>query len=195
MFQGHLDYLQNEIGLTQDQVTMALRNLTTIDLLHFIMCEDMMTPMNRTRCKSICWGHNHMRLHRACVHTTWFWELSQDGLETLLLGSHHLKPPNPKMFRTCPSLNLKSSNSGTDSQWNLSHGNGQRIGTGHYRMCGADGPEPRNQWSQNSNYTILHELTTFFITRHVLPVRHHKVVLIGWSRERAMSDDESQRQE
>ena len=53
LFSNHL----LEVGLTH-QVTMALQNLTTIDLL--IMCED---PMNRTRCKSICWGRNHMRLH------------------------------------------------------------------------------------------------------------------------------------
>jgi hypothetical protein len=29
-----------EVGLTQNQETMALQNLTTIDLLCFIMCED-----------------------------------------------------------------------------------------------------------------------------------------------------------
>jgi hypothetical protein len=29
-----------EVGLTQNQVTMALRNLKTIDLFYFIMCED-----------------------------------------------------------------------------------------------------------------------------------------------------------
>jgi hypothetical protein len=43
MLHGDLDYSQNhllEVGLTQNQVTMALPNPTTIDLLHFIMCED-----------------------------------------------------------------------------------------------------------------------------------------------------------
>ena len=43
MFHDHLDYFQNhllEVGLTQNQVTMPLQNLTIVDLLHFIMCED-----------------------------------------------------------------------------------------------------------------------------------------------------------
>jgi hypothetical protein len=43
MFHDHLDYSQNhllEVGLTQNQVTMALWNLTTNDLLHFNMCEE-----------------------------------------------------------------------------------------------------------------------------------------------------------
>jgi len=43
MFHGHLDYSQNhplEVGLTQDQVTMTLQNLTTNDVLHFNMCEE-----------------------------------------------------------------------------------------------------------------------------------------------------------
>ena len=30
-----------EVGITQNQETMALRTLTTIDLLYFIMCEDL----------------------------------------------------------------------------------------------------------------------------------------------------------
>ena len=30
-----------EVGLTQNLETMALQMLTTIDLLYFIMCEDM----------------------------------------------------------------------------------------------------------------------------------------------------------
>ena len=29
-----------EVGLTQNQETMALRLLTTVDLFYFIMCED-----------------------------------------------------------------------------------------------------------------------------------------------------------
>ena len=40
-FYGHLDYFQNHLlegGLTQNQETMALRNLTAVDLLHFIIC-------------------------------------------------------------------------------------------------------------------------------------------------------------
>jgi hypothetical protein len=36
VFKNHL----LEAGLTQNQVTMALRTLTTIDLVYFIMCED-----------------------------------------------------------------------------------------------------------------------------------------------------------
>ena len=30
-----------EAGLTQNRETMTLRTLTTIDLFHFIMCEDL----------------------------------------------------------------------------------------------------------------------------------------------------------
>ena len=30
-----------EVGLTQNQETMALQTLTIIDLLYFIMCEDL----------------------------------------------------------------------------------------------------------------------------------------------------------
>ena len=43
MFHGHLDYFQKpslEVGLTQNQETMALQTLTAIDLFYFIMCED-----------------------------------------------------------------------------------------------------------------------------------------------------------
>ena len=29
-----------EVGLTQNQETLALRSLTTVDLFYFIMCED-----------------------------------------------------------------------------------------------------------------------------------------------------------
>jgi hypothetical protein len=36
IFKNHL----LEVGLTQNQETMAVRNLTTVDLLYFIMCED-----------------------------------------------------------------------------------------------------------------------------------------------------------
>jgi hypothetical protein len=36
IFKSHLV----EVGLTQNRETTTLRNLTTIDLLHFIMCED-----------------------------------------------------------------------------------------------------------------------------------------------------------
>ena len=44
MFHGHLDYFQNhllEVGLTQNQDTMALRTLTTVDWYYFIMGEDL----------------------------------------------------------------------------------------------------------------------------------------------------------
>jgi hypothetical protein len=43
-FHGHLDYLKKkhvlDVVLTQNWETMALRNLTIIGLLKFIMCED-----------------------------------------------------------------------------------------------------------------------------------------------------------
>jgi hypothetical protein len=37
VFKNHL----LEVGLTQNRETMALRKLITVDLLYFIMCEDM----------------------------------------------------------------------------------------------------------------------------------------------------------
>jgi hypothetical protein len=37
IFKNHL----LEVGLTQNQETMALRALTTVDLFYVIMCEDM----------------------------------------------------------------------------------------------------------------------------------------------------------
>jgi hypothetical protein len=36
---GHLDYLL-KVGLTQNQGTMAIPTLTTVDLFYAIMCED-----------------------------------------------------------------------------------------------------------------------------------------------------------
>ena len=43
MFHGHFDYFQNhllEADRTQNQETMALRTLTTCDLLYLIVCDD-----------------------------------------------------------------------------------------------------------------------------------------------------------
>jgi hypothetical protein len=37
LFKNHL----LEVGLTQNQETMALQTLTTVDLFYFIMCEDL----------------------------------------------------------------------------------------------------------------------------------------------------------
>ena len=37
---GLVSKIALEVGLTQNQETMALQNLTTTDLLRFIMCED-----------------------------------------------------------------------------------------------------------------------------------------------------------
>ena len=37
IFKNHL----SEVGLTQNQQTMAIQTLTTVDLFHFIVCEDM----------------------------------------------------------------------------------------------------------------------------------------------------------
>ena len=45
MFHGHLDYFQKnhllEVGRTRDRKTMALRTLITVDLVYFIMSEDL----------------------------------------------------------------------------------------------------------------------------------------------------------
>jgi hypothetical protein len=50
-----------EIGLTQNQETMALQTLTTIDLLRFIMCEDP----HESKFQDITFGRepNHISLH------------------------------------------------------------------------------------------------------------------------------------
>ena len=43
MFHSHLDYFQKspfEIGLIQNEETMAFQTLTTVGLFYFIMCED-----------------------------------------------------------------------------------------------------------------------------------------------------------
>ena len=43
MFHGHLDYFQKptlDVGLTQNQVTMALQTLENVGLFYFIMRED-----------------------------------------------------------------------------------------------------------------------------------------------------------
>ena len=43
MFHGHLDFFKNhllEVGLTQNQGTMALQTLTTVGLFYFVMSED-----------------------------------------------------------------------------------------------------------------------------------------------------------
>ena len=45
MFHGRLDYFRNHlllVGLTQNEETVALRTLTTVGLLSFIMCEQSM---------------------------------------------------------------------------------------------------------------------------------------------------------
>jgi hypothetical protein len=63
-----------EVGLTQH---MALQNLTTIDSLYFIMCENptwINFHWNSIWLRvSHIWFHTHLK---ACDHTIWFWNWS-----------------------------------------------------------------------------------------------------------------------
>ena len=139
-----------ELGLSQNRVTMALRNLTTIDSLRFIMCED---PMNRTRWNSISLrAQSYMTSHYTlgpwphcmllgCVSgqplDTFFWALTNSWSQLLArvwsgpytftsislpVSDQHLWNHRiQKCFQTCLSWNSMFSNSRTDSQSNLSH--------------------------------------------------------------------------
>ena len=50
-----------EVGLTQNRETMALQMFTTVELFHFIMCED---PHEQKFIeKAFGWGPDHIRLH------------------------------------------------------------------------------------------------------------------------------------
>ena len=52
IFKNHL----LEVGLTQNQETMALQTLIIVDLFYFIMCEDECNFIERT----FGWGPNHI---------------------------------------------------------------------------------------------------------------------------------------
>ena len=82
-----------EVGLTQNRETMALRTLTTIDILYFIMCEDL----HESKFIDIAfgWGPNHIWLHTT-LEIPWrhymILKVCWNGLWTLsfgLLGSHN----------------------------------------------------------------------------------------------------------
>ena len=78
-----------EVGLTQNQETMVLRMLTTVNLFYFIMCED---PHEEKFIEiAFGWGPGHIWLHNTlegpCPHcmileVTW----DDDGLCTLSFG-------------------------------------------------------------------------------------------------------------
>ena len=54
-----------EVGLTQNWETMALRNLTTVDLLYFVMCED-------PTCRESHWNNSWLRTwSHLTSHYTW----------------------------------------------------------------------------------------------------------------------------
>ena len=79
-----------EVGVTQNQETMALRNLITVDFVYIIICEDLAWI---ELYRNSIWLRT--RLHMTS-HYTWNpWphcrnlEVSWDGLWTLLLGSHN----------------------------------------------------------------------------------------------------------
>ena len=76
-----------EVGLIENQETMALRTLTTIDLFYFILWEDpawIETPWN-----SIGWGPSHIWL-RTTLEDMWphymILKVSWDSLWTLFFG-------------------------------------------------------------------------------------------------------------
>ena len=92
IFKNHL----LEVGLTQNRKTIPLWNLTTVDLLYFIMCEDpaWIEIIEIT----FGWGLGHIWVHttlRAHDHVVWSWKLSWNGV-------------SPK-WRTHGLLNLESS--------------------------------------------------------------------------------------
>ena len=79
-----------EVGLTQNWETMATRNLTSVDLSYFIMCED---PY-KLRFVDIAfgWGPSHIWFHTTLEvrdHTTWFWRCLGTSFGYFPLGSHN----------------------------------------------------------------------------------------------------------
>jgi hypothetical protein len=95
MFHGHLDYLLKttllEVGLTYNRETKALRTLTTIGLLYFIMCEDL----HESKFIDIAFGRgpNHIWLHTT-LEIPWrpymIWEVCQGRpLDTFFLLDPH----------------------------------------------------------------------------------------------------------
>ena len=79
-----------EVGLTQNQETMALRTLTTVNLVYFIMRE---ARMNRNSLKYhlvegpvTCGFTLHLRVRDHT--TTWFWRCVGTTFGHFLLGSH-----------------------------------------------------------------------------------------------------------
>ena len=86
VFKNHL----LEVGLPQNQETMALQMLTPVDLVYFIMCED---PHEHTFIKIIFgWGPGHIWLHTR-LEGMWphymILKVCWDGLGHFLLGSHN----------------------------------------------------------------------------------------------------------
>ena len=86
IFKNHLV----EVGLTQNQETMALRAFTTVDLFYFIMREDP----HEQKCIEIALGWGlityDFALHlRVRDHTTWFWRCVGTAFWHVLLGSHN----------------------------------------------------------------------------------------------------------
>jgi hypothetical protein len=81
IFKNHL----LEVGLTQFQETMALWNRTTIDLSHFIMCEDLGWIEIHWNCIRLrAWSHIYDL--RSRDHTTWFWKCFETTFGHFLLA-------------------------------------------------------------------------------------------------------------
>ena len=83
IFNNHL----LEVGVTQNRETMALWTLTTVDLFHFIMCED---PREEKFIEiTFGWGPGHIWLHTT-LEGRWphymILEVCWDGLWTLSFG-------------------------------------------------------------------------------------------------------------
>jgi len=86
IFKNHL----LEVGLTQNQETMALWTLTTVDLFYFVMWEN--PHEQKFIVIAFGWGHGHI-----CLHTTleglWqhymIWEVSWTAFGHFLLVSHN----------------------------------------------------------------------------------------------------------
>ena len=80
-----------EVGLTLNQETMVLRNLTTIDLLYFYHVSGPQMNKNSSKLHLVeDLVKYDFTLHlRAHDHTMWFWECLGTIFGTFLLGSHN----------------------------------------------------------------------------------------------------------
>ena len=88
-----------EVGLTQNQETRTLRNLTTVDLLYFLssvrnmhkykFIEITFWLRGRVTYDLIIWGHLRCGHFRVRDHAAWFWKCLGTAFGHPLWGSHN----------------------------------------------------------------------------------------------------------